>query len=158
MGAGKSTVGKLLAALLEYPFVDLDEVIVQRESRSIAEIFASDGEEYFRDCESSVLDGLGKHPSTIYATGGGIILRDVNRRKMNLIGRIVYLKADWATLKVRLLQSAFRPLANPDNGWDEVEKRWIERQSCYEEADLVVDTGGDSPLEVAKKIVAELTS
>ncbi|RLB60575.1 MAG: shikimate kinase, partial [Deltaproteobacteria bacterium] len=102
MGAGKTTVGQLLAAQLNIPFVDLDAMIVKRENRAIKEIFAAEGEGYFRECETSILKALRMQATSVYATGGGIVERDENRREMKAIGRVIYLKTGWLTLRSRL--------------------------------------------------------
>ena len=157
MGSGKSTVGKSLSGLLGYPFVDLDELIVQREHRPIAEIFATDGEPYFRDCESAVLQKMSAHQDAIYATGGGLVVRDVNRRQMASLGKVVYLKTSWPVLKQRLQQSVERPLINSSKDWDNVKDLLSQRQKYYEQADLIVDTDGLTPLQIAQKIAVEFT-
>jgi shikimate kinase len=156
MGAGKSTVGELLAARLNTPFLDLDAMIVQRENRTIAEIFATDGEGYFRDCETSTLKALRQQAIAVYATGGGIVERDENRRDMKAIGRILYLKTGWPTLRTRLQQSVDRPLIDPERGWHDVKALWTRRQVFYEDADLIVETDGLTPLEVTEKIASLL--
>lgn len=156
MGAGKSTVGKLLAAQLKRPFVDIDERIVQRARRAIAEIFATNGEGYFRDCETAILKELRQQPVAVYATGGGIVEREENRCEMKAIGRIIYLKTSWPILKARLQQSAGRPLVDSASGWDNVKELWTKRQPFYEDADIVVDTDGLTPLEVAAWIASAL--
>ena len=156
MGAGKSTVGRLLANLMNHPFVDLDEMIVQRENRTIADIFSAEGEKYFRDCETLVLNELYQQPAAIYATGGGIVVRDENRRTMKGIGSIVYLKTSWATLENRLRKSVARPLVDPETGWDHVKELLAERQAFYEDADIVVETDGCTPSQVAHKIASGL--
>jgi len=157
MGSGKSTVGKSLAGLLGYPFVDLDDLIVQREHRPIAEIFATDGEPYFRDCETSVLKELHHDQSTVLATGGGLIVREENRRQMARLGKVVYLKTSWPVLKQRLQQNAERPLVNSAKDWNNVKDLLSQRQKYYEQADLIVDTDGLTPLQIAQKIAVELT-
>jgi shikimate kinase len=158
MGAGKSTVGNLLAGLLSCPFVDLDEKIVEFENHTIAEIFAVEGESYFRDCETRVLKALAQEPATVYATGGGLVVRDENRREMRRLGQSVYLKAGWQTLEKRLRKSTGRPLVNTENDWSEVKTLWEKRQPFYNDADLVVATDELTPLQVAQKITMELFS
>ena len=157
MGAGKSTVGKLLADLLGCAFNDLDEMIVQREGRTIADIFAAESECYFRDRETAILKELCSQPSAVYATGGGLVVRDENRIQMQRLGRVVYLKASWPTLKMRLQSSTGRPLITPVKDWTKLKKLWSERQPFYEAADVVVATDGLTPLQVAQKIVSGLT-
>lgn len=156
MGAGKTTVGQLLAAQLNISFADLDAMIVQRENRAITEIFAAEGEGYFRDCETSMLKALRQQATAVYATGGGIVERDENRREMKAIGRIIYLKTGWPTLRARLQQSVDRPLVDPEKGWHDVKALWTKRQAFYEDADIIVKTDGFTPLEVTEKITAVL--
>lgn len=156
MGAGKSIVGNLLAGLLSCSFDDLDEMIVTSENRTIAEIFATDGEEYFRNCESRLLKELALKPAKVFATGGGIVVRDENRREMKRLGQLVYLKADWRTLEGRLQKSTGRPLVKRENDWIEVKNLWEKRQPFYNDADLIVETDKLTPLQVAQKIKMEL--
>ena len=152
MGAGKSTVGQLTADLLNMPFVDLDEKIVQREKRSIATIFATDGEECFRDCETDLLDELKEQPAAVYATGGGIVVREVNREAMASMGKVVYLSASWPTLEKRLKNSVDRPLVTTEKNWDELKTLWLKRQTFYSEADIIVSVDGLTPMEIAQNI------
>jgi shikimate kinase len=157
MGAGKSSVGRVLAALLKCSFADLDEMIVQREGRSITEIFAVDGEDYFRDCETAILNKLSHQQAVaVYSTGGGLVIREENRRQMRRLGCIVYLKASWPTLMMRLQKSVDRPLVTPERDWHKLKDLWIRRQVFYADADIVVDTDGHEPLHVVQEIVAGL--
>ena len=156
MGSGKSTVGKMLSDQLDCPFIDLDEIIVQSENRPIAEVFAVDGELYFRDCETAVLKELPQHPARVYATGGGLVVRDENRQLLEKLGRVVYLKTSWPVLKQRLQQNVDRPLVNSAKDWGNVESLLSQRQAFYERADIVIETDGLTPFQVASKIVSEL--
>jgi shikimate kinase len=156
MGAGKSTVGRRLAQRLDYRFADLDQLIVAREGHSIAEIFATRGEAYFRDCEAAVLAGQAATERTIFATGGGIVGREENRAVMKRLGSVVYLRASWATLERRLARSSGRPLADPHQGWDKIRQLWHSRLPWYEEADLVIDTDQLTVPEVVRAIIARL--
>ena len=156
MGAGKTTVGHALAKLTGCPFFVLDKMIVQREKRTIPEIFAADGEEYFRNCETVVLSSLQQQDKAIYATGGGIVMRDENRAMMRSKGSIVYLSASWETLRGRLQGSVDRPLVDQAENWHDLERLWLSRLSHYQDADLIVDTDAVNPLQVAQKIVSQL--
>ena len=156
MGAGKSTVGRLLAELLQCRFIDLDEMLVAREQRSITAIFSVDGESYFRDIETAILQEIDVRQATVYATGGGIILREENRRTMRLLGWTIYLQTSWSTIRKRLMSSTERPLVDPEKCWDDVEALWSQRQPYYKDADLIVVTDGFTPMQVAQRIVAEL--
>lgn len=156
MGAGKSTVGRLLAELLQRPFVDLDEVLIRRQGRPIATIFAAEGEDYFRSCETAVLHELPELPPAVYATGGGIVLREENRLVMRRLGCIVYLKCAWPILQERLLKSSGRPLVDAGQGMPEVKALWSARQAVYEQADLIVAVDGLTAMEVAQRLASEL--
>ena len=156
MGAGKTTTGHSLAGLTGCPFHDLDSMIVAKEKRSITEIFKTNGEEYFRHCETMVLSGLEEKAAVVYATGGGIVMREENRAMMRCKGRIVYLHASWETLRGRLQGSVDRPLIDQAKGWHELEQMWLSRLSDYQDADLIIDTDAITPLQVAQKIVSQL--
>ncbi len=157
MGAGKTTVGQLLAEILHKSFIDLDARIVEREQRAIASIFADDGEDYFRNCETSLLMGLDGEQAAVYATGGGMVVREVNRDAMTSLGKIVYLYASWTTLKERLQSSADRPLVEQKSNWGELKTLWDKRQVFYRQADIIVKTDGLAPLEVARNIADQLS-
>ena len=156
MGAGKSTVGHALATLTGCSFYDLDSLIVDKEQRSIADIFKTDGEEYFRNCETNVLSALNEEKNAVYATGGGIVLREENRSLMRGTGRVIYLRTRWDTLCERLKDSVDRPLVDPAKGWYDLEQLWLHRKPLYHDADLVVDTDGVTPRQIAEKIVSML--
>lgn len=156
MGAGKSTVGRRLAQRLGYRFDDLDQLIVEREGRSIPEIFAQQGEAYFRDCETAILAEQGKRRRTVLATGGGIVGREGNRALMKQHGRVVYLRAAWPTLEHRLSMGTGRPLADPQKGWDAIRTLWETRLPWYEEAEVVIDTDHLEVGAVVNEIISRL--
>lgn len=156
MGAGKSTVGRKLARRLGYAFVDLDDLVVAREGRSIADIFAAEGEAYFRDCESAVLADQVAAARTVFATGGGIVGREENRIRMRRAGVVIYLRAGWPSLEQRLSKGRGRPLADSSKGWDTVRQLWEKRVPWYEDADLVINTDGKKVDEVVRVIVKSL--
>ena len=153
MGVGKSTVGQIVAIKSGCDFIDLDTVIVERENKTIPEIFAEDGENYFRECEAKVLKSLLTSPPAVIATGGGVVLRKANRDFMRETGLIIYLKASWPVIKNRLSGSTDRPLVNPETGWVSVENRLAERQQYYADADYVIDTDMLSPEQCAAEIL-----
>ena len=111
-GAGKTTLGRALATAYSVPFLDLDEEIVRREQRSVSEIFARDGEEYFRQREADVLrDVVSQYPQVVLATGGGTPCFHHNLEVLLETGLTLYLAVPVAELVRRLLAvAASRPL------------------------------------------------
>jgi shikimate kinase len=102
-GSGKSSVGRILARRLGWPFVDADELLVQRAGMSIKQIFEQHGEPYFRDLESAILLELCSHATCAIALGGGAVLREQNRAMLKQSGHpIIYLHADAQTLFNRI--------------------------------------------------------
>lgn len=108
-GSGKSTVGKLLAQRLGREFVDTDDMIVEKEQKTIPEIFAENGEEYFRNVETECVKEAGKRMGIVIATGGGAILKKENRDAMRENGTVVFLERD-----VSSLATEGRPLSSSE--------------------------------------------
>ena len=115
MGAGKTAVGKALAAMLNVPFLDSDEEIVKAANRSIAGIFTRDGEAFFRAREAEVIARLMDEQAGILSTGGGAFLADQNRTVIADKGVAVWLRADLDLLWVRVRHKTTRPLLQTDN-------------------------------------------
>ena len=157
MGAGKSLVGAELHRRRDYPFADLDREIEKAEGRTIAEIFASDGEEAFRRIESDRLARVCGSFDGVLATGGGIVLAQENRDLLRRWGTTVYLRAAAVTLAERLLgdENAKRPLLA---GSEDLESRLgailAAREALYAGADHVLDTDALSPGEVCERVAA----
>lgn len=103
-GSGKSTVGKILAAALDLPFLDLDSEVERSARQPIPEIMAGQGEEFFRELESATLRSVVSRPETVIALGGGTLLRDENRSLTEKTGRVILLESDLPTLLARLLK------------------------------------------------------
>jgi shikimate kinase len=158
MGAGKSSVGRCLAELTGLSFADLDDCLVKQQGCTINEIFAARGEEFFRDLESALLRDLPRSPGGIYATGGGIVLRPENRKRMRELGRIIFLRTDWPNLECRLKLSKDRPLVNQQVNFQAVHDIWLTRQPLYLDADLIIDTDRLTVLQIAEHIVAFIQS
>jgi len=114
-GSGKSTVGRRLAARLDRPFVDADHEIEARCGVSIATIFDIEGEAGFRERETRVLQALAEQRDVIVATGGGAVLRPVNRRLLRESGVVLYLDASLGELWNRLRHDRRRPLLRGDD-------------------------------------------
>lgn len=153
MGAGKSTIGRVLAAELHLGFRDSDKVIEDRTGADIPWIFDMEGEEGFRDRETAVLDELSKSQDFVIATGGGIILRPQNREIMKLSGYICYLTASIEQLVERTSRDKKRPLLQVENPRQKIIDLVALRDPLYlEAADFVINTDRRSPKVVAQEI------
>jgi shikimate kinase len=110
MGAGKTTFGRWLAASLGKPFIDGDEELERRSGRAIPAIFEKEGEAFFRDCEQTLLMELVQREGIVLGTGGGVVLREVNREQLRINGTVIYLHATPEVLAKRLRGTTGRPL------------------------------------------------
>lgn len=149
MGSGKTTVGKVLADVLGFNFIDLDEFIVQSEGTEIADIFARHGEGYFRKLESDALQALEGYQDAVISTGGGIIKNEANIALLKKIGAVIYLCAPADVLYERIKGDAGRPLLKTGV---EFAKMLEERENGYLQADFTIDAT-KHPQEVAREIV-----
>lgn len=145
MGSGKSTVGRLAAKRLGLSFADTDELIEGREKRSIPDIFAKDGESFFRRLETGLLKELSRDglENTLLSTGGGIILAEENRTELKSIGTVIYLRAEADTLYERVRNDTGRPLLNTADVRGRIAGMLKIRAPLYEAAsDHIIDTDG----------------
>jgi shikimate kinase len=160
-GTGKSTVGRLLADSLERRFVDADDEFERVAGQSIRDFFAQHGEASFRDLEEELLRSLTADGAIVLATGGGVILRATNRRRLREFGVVVWLAGDPAILADRLLrdedQSRQRPALTPAGAVQEVEDVLRARTPLYQEvADVTIDTTVRTPRQAADEALAAL--
>lgn len=154
MGSGKSVTGKALAAFLDYEFTDLDTEIEKKEKKKISEIFAESGEPYFRSIEAAVLQEQSAKSERVFATGGGIVLREENVHCMKASGVVVLLKASAETLWQRVRYSKDRPLLNKPDPFGALQQILSDREAIYEKAcDLAVETDGQIAEDVARDIL-----
>ena len=151
MGAGKSSVGSLLSGMIDLPFVDVDEYIVEIAGVSIAELFTS-GEETFRTIEHRAISEIAERENHVVATGGGAVLDERNVVTMRNTGTTILLTAGPADLARRLDDVGGRPLLGSDR---DVALIAEERRMTYaSSADATVDTSGMSTGEVAKEVAS----
>jgi len=156
MGTGKSHVGRLLAAALGREFQDTDAMIVEREGRPIAEIFASPGETYFRGLEMEVCRELAARRDLVVATGGGTLVHEEGRQTLGRDALVVCLRGDPDTLAQRMEDDGSRPLLAGQDPREALGRIWAERQSAYALAPIQVQTDGRTPAEVAQEILQAL--
>lgn len=153
MGSGKSTVGRALAARLDVPFRDTDQLLEYRLGRHIPQIFQLYGEEAFRSHETSVLRSLDPIEA-VTATGGGIVLREENWPELRRLGTTVFLNAYPEVLIKRLDQSSRkRPLLAQENWESKLTELLETRLPLYRQADVTVDVKDEEIESVVEEIV-----
>ncbi|MCB1404750.1 MAG: shikimate kinase [Rhodobacteraceae bacterium] len=155
MGAGKSAVGKELARLLKVPFLDSDAEIERAANASIAEIFARDGEGFFRTKEAQVIARLLDGEPCVLSVGGGAFLRADTRERISALGVSVWLKADLETLWQRVRRKDTRPLLRTSNPRQTLADLMATREPAYAQADLIVPSTADYAIETTAEKVAE---
>lgn len=146
MGAGKSTVGRRLAARLKLPFLDADAEIEAAAAMTIAEIFEVHGEPHFRDGEARVISRLLNDGPLVLATGGGAVLREATRQRIAASGVSIWLKAEPEVILRRVRRRADRPLLKTDDPAATIARLISERHPIYQMADIAVDSR-DAPHE-----------
>ena len=159
MGSGKSTVSELISDKLELELIDTDEAIEEAEGRKISEIFEQDGEEAFRDMETELMEMvISEHMrETVISLGGGLPVREKNRELLKRAGKVVYLRTSPETVYDRLKGDDTRPLLKSENPLARIKELQDKRGKIYEEAaDIIVDTDGKTPEEVADEIIAAI--
>jgi len=157
MGAGKTTIGKQLAARTNKQFLDSDHEIELRTGAAIDLIFELEGEEGFRKRESQIMKDLMDMSNIVLATGGGVILSEKNRALLKKQGLVIYLKALPEQLLRRLSKDKKRPLLQTNDRLGKIRKLLIERELLYEEtADIIVKTDKSSIKQIIDRIVRSL--
>ncbi len=156
-GSGKSTVGRNLARRLGLSFLDTDQVVEERIGCSIREYFEHVGEDGFRDIEETVLDELTQTHAGVLATGGGAVLRTVNRSRLRTRGHVVYLRSSPAEVLRRVQNDRNRPLLQVEDPMARLRELFEQRDPLYREtAHFVVETGRPSVARLAGLIVSQL--
>lgn len=159
MGAGKTTVGKILAKHLHKTFYDSDHEIEHRTGVNIPLIFELEGEAGFRRRETSTIEELVKQHDIVLATGGGAVLAKQNRECLSQNGTVIYLCAHPDELFHRTRGDKNRPLLQTDNPKARLEKLFAERDPLYREiADIVIDTGDQSVSAIVAYLESQLNS
>lgn len=157
MGAGKTTVGKLLAKQLSREFIDCDWYIAEQTGADIPWIFEKEGEVGFRERESKALSELTQLPRIVMATGGGAVGSQFNRDLLKK-GLVIYLNASVDIQLVRTKKDKNRPLLQNDNPRLVLERLYEIRHPLYEEvADIIVPTGRLYPRQMVNAIIEQLS-
>jgi shikimate kinase len=154
MGSGKTTVGNLLKEELNnFTFIDTDTKIIEKENKSINEIFSTEGEEYFRNIETEILKNILNNDSQIISTGGGIIKSEENIKLLKENATVIYLKASAEKLYERVKNNKERPLLNTENMFEKIKQLLNERENNYNKADYTINTDNKSPKEITNEII-----
>jgi len=161
MGAGKSTIGPILANTLGWNFYDLDKVIEEKVGKKIKEIFAEEGERYFREIERKILQELSGGENLIISLGGGTMANQTNLDILKNSGEVIYLKVSPEAVFKRLIHKRDRPILKIDSEdnfnsnelMNRINRLYNERQKYYEQADITVDTDNINVGKTVDKIV-----
>ena len=153
MGTGKSAVGMELKKMTGYKLVDVDAEVERAEGMSIKEIFVTRGEPAFREAEASTIARVMQGRSQIVSTGGGAVLRDDNWAALAAGGVVVCLQASAETVHQRTGRSRNRPLLDVEDPLEKISEMLEERRPFYEKADIMIDTEGKSPYEIAAEVL-----
>jgi shikimate kinase len=156
-GSGKSTIGRQLARRLSLSSLDTDHVIEQRLGCSIREYFEREGEDSFRDVEQAVIDDVTQTHSGILSTGGGSVLRLVNREHLHSRCHVVYLRSSPEEIFRRLRHDMQRPLLQVEDPLTRLRDLYAIRDPLYREtAHFVVETGRPSVANLLNMVVMQL--
>ena len=158
MGAGKTTISDYLSTMFDMDIVEMDQVIAEREEMSIPDIFATYGEEYFRNCETELLKKMQSRKNVLISCGGGVVLRECNVEQMKKNGRVVLLTASPEEVYERVKDSDDRPvLAGRKNVKGIAELMEARREKYEAAADIIVNTDHKTVLQVCEELVQRLT-
>ncbi len=154
MGTGKTSVGIKLAETLGMNFIDTDDIIEKDCKMSISDIFALYGEEHFRDLESAVVEKVCNLNRYVIATGGGIVKREMNVKRLKATGMMFCLSASPEIILQRTSGYNHRPLLQVENPISHIKRMLNERQPFYACADYSIDTSDLNVDQVVEKIIS----
>lgn len=154
MGAGKTTIGRLLAEALDFTFVDADRELEARSGVTIATIFSVEGEDGFRRREAALLDELTQRAGIVLATGGGAVLNADTRRRLKDRGLVLYLRASGDEIFRRTRNDRARPLLQTADPRSRIAELLAQREPLYEEAsDLVFQSAAANPRRLLQRLL-----
>ncbi len=157
MGAGKTAVGRAVAEKLNAPFLDSDQEIEQAANMSVAEIFARDGEAFFRDREAQIIRRLFENDICILSTGGGAFMSQEVREIMTRSGMSLWINADLDLLWSRVKSKETRPLLQTADPYKTLNAIFRARKDIYSLADLIVDVKKELSInEMADRVIAAM--
>jgi shikimate kinase len=153
MGAGKSTIGRLLAEAIGFEFIDADRELEARSGVSIPTIFEIEGEDGFRRRETVLLDDLSQRPRIVLATGGGAVLDEQTRQRLRERALVIYLRATADEVHRRTRRDKSRPLLQADNPRERIEQLLAEREPLYAQtAHLSFQSAAANPKRLVERL------
>ena len=158
MGAGKTSVGRLVADQLRLDYLDTDELIQSRTGRAITDIFARDGEPAFRTLEQQVTEELSTRERTLISTGGGLPTRPENLASLKKHALVVCLWASPEKIWERVKNQTHRPLLHGPEPQKKIRDLLAAREQFYRQADVLINTDIRSVREVAQQVVHQFKS
>lgn len=153
MGTGKTVVAKGLAAKLKMEYVSMDDIIEQKEGKSINEVFSQDGEPHFRKVEKKVVEELSKKDGLVIDAGGGVVLDEDNIKNLKKNGVIVCLTVSPDVIYERTKKYTHRPLLNVSDPKKKIKELLDFRAPYYKKADFQIDTSSKSISEVVEEVI-----
>jgi shikimate kinase len=156
MGTGKTAVGRELSRLLNMKLVDVDTEIEKCEQMTINEIFKQFGELRFREIETEMIRELSERKDVIISTGGGAVLRQENVDILRKQGIIICLMATPETILKRTSHSSHRPLLQVEDPFGKIKELLDFRRPFYEKADIMIDTDGKTPRQIAEEVIDKM--
>ena len=153
MGSGKTTVGKQLAELLGWTFIDLDEEIEKRENKKISQIFNDNGEQYFRKTEKEAIKEFINNEKTILSLGGGAFENEESQKLLKEKSTVIFLKASCQKIFERIKNEIHRPLLHKNFSIETIEFILQKRQKNYEKAHYKIVTDNKTPQEITNDIL-----
>lgn len=150
MGSGKSVVGRRMSGKLNCKFIEMDELIEEKEGTDVVDIFSLKGEDYFRVLEKNVLKEIATQSSCIISCGGGVVIDPENIVIIKKSGIMIWLNADAETIYQRIKSFKHRPLLNVDEPKKKIKELLDQRKSFYAQADYTLNTSGSSIDEVVE--------
>lgn len=156
MGTGKTEVGRELARLLDMKLVDVDAEIERSQKMTIKEIFRQFGEPGFRGIETEIIKKISENKNIIISTGGGAVLKQENMDIFRKNGIIICLTAAPETILKRTSNNTERPLLQVENPLGKIKELLDFRKPFYEKADVMIDTEGKPPLQIAEEIIEKV--
>jgi len=152
MGTGKSTIGNILASMLNLRLIDTDVLIEQLARKRIAEIFATEGEAHFRELERKVVEGLDGEKGCVISTGGGLVVNPANMESLKRHSLVVCLWASPETVFARVGHQTHRPLLRGDDPLGKIRELLGQREPFYKQADVLLNCDYRAPREVAQHV------